>query len=148
MYAIQSQFSCYKFVALSPSVTESYCIIILAGTAQEVSFLIDFLPSYLFPNGERTIDTWAVAGVSLGGHSTWHCLKDGAYESATSAYRGVHSPLMGALVASKNKDPRVTIGIPIIGGSHFHVAHATIISRLIWSSLYRQSPAMCAYRLP
>jgi len=35
---------------------------------------------------------WAVAGVSLGGHSTWHCLKD---------------------------DPRVTIGIPIIGCPDF-----------------------------
>lgn len=49
-----------------------------AGAAHDVSFLIDFLPAYLFPSGERTIDMWAVAGVSLGGHSTWHCLKDGA----------------------------------------------------------------------
>lgn len=51
----------------------------LAGAAQDVSYLIDFLPAYLFPNEERIIDTWAVAGVSLGGHSTWHCLKDGKH---------------------------------------------------------------------
>ena len=57
----------------------------IVGTAQEVSFLIDFLPAYLFPEGDRKIDTWAVAGVSLGGHSAWHCLKDGVYESATTA---------------------------------------------------------------
>jgi hypothetical protein len=126
---------------------------VLAGTAHEVSFLIDFLPSYLFPNGERTIDTWAVAGVSLGGHSTWHCLKDGAYEKATSALLSSSFLFDGHTCCIKKKDPRVTIGIPIIGRSHFHVAHATIISRLIiitmiWSSPYRQSLAMRAYRVP
>ncbi|EJF57019.1 hypothetical protein DICSQDRAFT_140743 [Dichomitus squalens LYAD-421 SS1] len=61
---------------------------IQTGTAQDVSFLIDFLPSYLFPNGERTISQWLCAGKSLGGHSTWIVLKN---------------------------DPRVKIGIPIIG---------------------------------
>ncbi|KAF8313515.1 Alpha/Beta hydrolase protein [Cantharellus anzutake] len=65
---------------------------IQTGTAKDVSFLIDFLPSYLFPNGEREIDRWGVAGISLGGHSTWICLKN---------------------------DPRVTIGIPIIGCPSF-----------------------------
>ncbi|KAF8322596.1 hypothetical protein DL93DRAFT_2071445 [Clavulina sp. PMI_390] len=63
---------------------------IQTGSAHDVSYLIDALPDYLFPNGERTIDTWAMSGVSLGGHSTWHCLKE---------------------------DPRIKIGVPIIGGS-------------------------------
>ena len=49
----------------------------VAGTAQDVSFLIDFLPSYLFPNDERTISQWICAGKSLGGHSTWIVLKNG-----------------------------------------------------------------------
>ncbi|KAJ7178722.1 Alpha/Beta hydrolase protein [Mycena crocata] len=58
------------------------------GTAKDVSFLIDFIPSYLFPMGERNIVEWGVAGVSLGGHSAW-------IAAAT--------------------DPRVKIVIPIIG---------------------------------
>lgn len=61
---------------------------IQTGTAKDVSTLIDFLPAYLFPHNERTIDLWMVLGKSLGGHSTWFILRD---------------------------DPRVTVGIPIIG---------------------------------
>lgn len=49
----------------------------IAGTARDVSFLIDFLPAYLYPDGERQIKQWGVIGVSLGGHSTWIALKDG-----------------------------------------------------------------------
>jgi len=58
------------------------------GTAQDVSFLIDFLPAYLFPAAECKIDAWGVVGISLGGHSTWIVL---------------------------SQDPRVTLGVPIIG---------------------------------
>ncbi|KAI0759565.1 Alpha/Beta hydrolase protein [Trametes elegans] len=61
---------------------------IQSGTARDVSYLIDFLPAYLFPNAERTVASWLVAGISLGGHSTWIVLRD---------------------------DPRVKLGIPIIG---------------------------------
>ncbi|CAG8759931.1 16556_t:CDS:2, partial [Acaulospora colombiana] len=46
------------------------------GTAQDVSTLIDFLPSYLFPAQEKEIEQWALAGFSLGGHSTWIALKN------------------------------------------------------------------------
>ena len=53
---------------------------VAAGTAADVSHLIDFLPSYLFPNGERTIEQWLCAGRSLGGHATWIVLKNGALE--------------------------------------------------------------------
>jgi len=49
----------------------------IAGTAQDVSYLIDFLPSFLYPNDERTIVEWGVAGISLGGHSTWIALARG-----------------------------------------------------------------------
>jgi len=59
-----------------------------AGTARDVSFLIDFLPAYLFPSGERTVSHWMTVGISLGGHSTWYTLKN---------------------------DPRVKVGVPIIG---------------------------------
>ncbi|MBW0548067.1 hypothetical protein O181_087782 [Austropuccinia psidii MF-1] len=41
------------------------------GTAQDVSFLIDFLPAYLFPSDQRKISNWGLIGISLGAHSTW-----------------------------------------------------------------------------
>lgn len=50
---------------------------ITAGTHRDISFLIDFLPSYLFPHGEQTIERWMLAGISLGGHATWHALQHG-----------------------------------------------------------------------
>ncbi|KAI0093154.1 Alpha/Beta hydrolase protein [Irpex rosettiformis] len=58
------------------------------GTAKDVSYLIDFLPAYLFPSAQATIDQWLVGGISLGGHSTWWLLRH---------------------------EPRVSMGIPIIG---------------------------------
>ncbi|EIN14447.1 hypothetical protein PUNSTDRAFT_117940 [Punctularia strigosozonata HHB-11173 SS5] len=48
----------------------------VAGGASEVSQLVSFLPSYLFPDfrgaAGSPITTWICAGVSQGGHSTWH----------------------------------------------------------------------------
>ncbi|GAA5987024.1 hypothetical protein JCM11641_004422 [Rhodosporidiobolus odoratus] len=60
---------------------------IQTGTAADVSHLITFLPSLLFPNDERQVTDWYCAGISLGGHATWIALAD---------------------------DPRITLGIPII----------------------------------
>jgi len=62
------------------------------GTGRDISFLIDFLPPYLYPNDERIIDLWIAAGVSLGGHATWVALAN---------------------------EPRITIGIPIIGSPNY-----------------------------
>ncbi|GLB40650.1 hypothetical protein LshimejAT787_0805210 [Lyophyllum shimeji] len=62
---------------------------IQTGTARDVSILIDFLPSFLYPtNDPHPIVDWGVAGISLGGHSTWITLAH---------------------------DKRVKTGIPIIG---------------------------------
>lgn len=61
---------------------------IQTGSAEDVSFLIDHLPSFLYPSGERTIVGWGMGGVSLGGHSTWIAL---------------------------SREPRLSLGIPIIG---------------------------------
>ncbi|GAA5883701.1 hypothetical protein JCM16303_004777 [Sporobolomyces ruberrimus] len=66
---------------------------IQTGTARDVSLLIDFIPSVLFPNDERTIVDWYCSGISLGGHSTWLAL---AHE------------------------PRISLGIPIIGSPSTH----------------------------
>ncbi|KAI5475082.1 hypothetical protein MNV49_001958 [Pseudohyphozyma bogoriensis] len=57
------------------------------GTARDVTFLIDFLPATIFPKGERQVTDWFMAGISLGGHSTWLAMAH---------------------------DPRITLGIPII----------------------------------
>jgi len=58
------------------------------GTARDLSFLMDFLPTYLFPRAECKVDAWGVVGISLGGHSAW---------------------------ISLSQDPRITVGVPIIG---------------------------------
>lgn len=55
--------------------------------AQDQKFVMEFLASYLFPRGERLIDTFVPAGVSMGGHSVWRLLRH---------------------------DPSVRFGIPII----------------------------------
>ncbi|KAF7289889.1 hypothetical protein MIND_01363600 [Mycena indigotica] len=75
----------------------------IVGTAKDVSFLIDFLPAYIFPHGERTVDKWGVAGISLGGHSAW---------------------LSGAF------DPRIQIVIPMIGcPDYFALIHPRAASK-------------------
>ncbi|KAL0579990.1 hypothetical protein V5O48_001993 [Marasmius crinis-equi] len=65
---------------------------IQTGTARDVTYLIDFLPAYLFPHGNVTIAEWGVAGKSLGGHSAWILL---------------------------SQEPRISFGIPIIGCPDF-----------------------------
>ena len=57
------------------------------GTSLDVSYLIDYLPSFLFPNDEHKIVDWACSGLSLGGHSTWLALK---------------------------QDSRISVGVPMI----------------------------------
>jgi len=61
---------------------------IISGTHRDISFLIEFLPSYLFPDGEQTIERWMLAGISLGGHAAWYALRH---------------------------EPRLSVCIPIIG---------------------------------
>jgi len=61
---------------------------IISGTHKDISFLIDFLPPYMYPHGEQTIERWMLAGISLGGHATWCALQHEA---------------------------RLSVGIPIVG---------------------------------
>ncbi|GAA5895487.1 hypothetical protein JCM8208_005246 [Rhodotorula glutinis] len=63
------------------------------GTARDVSFLVDFLAAALFPHDERTVEEWYCAGISLGGHATWLALAH---------------------------DPRISLGVPIIGSPSTH----------------------------
>ncbi|KAF9226318.1 alpha/beta-hydrolase [Gyrodon lividus] len=61
---------------------------IQTGTVHDVTFLIDHIASYLYPLGEREVVEWGIAGISLGGHSTWIAL---------------------------TREPRIRLAIPIIG---------------------------------
>ncbi|PYH41129.1 uncharacterized protein BP01DRAFT_426599 [Aspergillus saccharolyticus JOP 1030-1] len=47
---------------------------IFQGTARDVSLLIDYIPSFVFPKSERQISDNLVLGVSLGGHAAWSCI--------------------------------------------------------------------------
>ncbi|KAK6354699.1 hypothetical protein TWF696_003838 [Orbilia brochopaga] len=62
------------------------------GTSLDVSLLIDHIPSYVFPAGEKKLNEWLCAGVSLGGHATWLSLVN---------------------------EPRITAGVVIIGCPDF-----------------------------
>lgn len=47
---------------------------VMLNNRDMVSFLIDYLPAFLFPRDERLITGWIACGRSMGGHSTWHVL--------------------------------------------------------------------------
>ncbi|RAL08407.1 uncharacterized protein BO97DRAFT_473019 [Aspergillus homomorphus CBS 101889] len=47
---------------------------IFQGTARDVSLLIDYIPSFIFPKSDREISKNLVLGVSLGGHAAWSCI--------------------------------------------------------------------------
>lgn len=74
---------------------------IQVGTAQDLSLLVSLLPAYLPPTAR--VELWACVGVSLGGHATWLAL--------------VH-------------EPRITVGVPIIGCCDFLALMRDRIHRL------------------
>ena len=57
--------------------------LMLVGVVKDLSFLIDILPAYIFPNDERAIGEWVLAGFSLGGNATWLGLRHGAHARTT-----------------------------------------------------------------
>lgn len=61
---------------------------VVAGTSKDVSFLIDYLPSYLYPSGARTISQWLVGGISLGGHAAWYSLRHGMWSQRFRGRQG------------------------------------------------------------
>lgn len=80
---------------------------VIVGAVKDLSFLIDVLPSYIFPHDERIIGEWVLAGFSLGGHATWLGLRHGALPFAIAC---TYSKQL-----SKPSEPRIRIGIPICG---------------------------------
>jgi len=88
---------------------------IISGTHRDISFLIDFLPSYLFPHGEKIVKRWMLAGISLGGHATWYAL---LHEPRLS----VCIPIVGcpdylALMHERAKTSGVQFGPPVLPDS-------------------------------
>lgn len=49
----------------------------IEGTTQDVSLILSYLPSILFPNDEMKIVQYGVSGISLGGHVCWLSLCNG-----------------------------------------------------------------------
>ncbi|CAA7268161.1 unnamed protein product [Cyclocybe aegerita] len=101
------------------------------GTAHDVSFLVDFLPGYLFPGGEHKVENWGVAGRSLGGHSTWILL--GQDPRIQVGIPIIACPDYVALIKHRAKESKVTFGAPYIP--------ATFLA-----AIEKSNPASQAYR--
>ncbi|KAI0646049.1 Alpha/Beta hydrolase protein [Trametes meyenii] len=83
---------------------------IQTGTAADVSYLIDFLPSYLFPNEERTISQFLCVGKSLGGHATWIVLRN--EPRIKIAVPIIACPDYLALMSRRAKNHKLPVGPP------------------------------------
>ncbi|CAO1627264.1 unnamed protein product [Parajaminaea phylloscopi] len=102
----------------------------ILGISADVSFLVAMLPPYLFPHDDRSITKWCVTGKSLGGHATWHVLKD---------------------------EPQITVGVSFIGCPDFsklleyRTKQAFLLNgpphvpRSLKALLERRDPAQSAY---
>ncbi|CAO1638196.1 unnamed protein product [Sympodiomycopsis kandeliae] len=84
----------------------------ILGTSSDVSFLIDFLPSYLFPQDDRIINKWCVTGKSMGGHCVYHLLKDDKRVSVGVSMIGM--PDMNKLLEFRTKQAFVRNGPPYV----------------------------------
>jgi len=47
---------------------------VMLNNRDMVSYIIDYLPAFIFPYDERLITSWIACGRSMGGHSVWHAL--------------------------------------------------------------------------
>jgi hypothetical protein len=85
-----------------------------AGTALEVSQLVNLLPSYLFPDSAtpRPVSLWVCAGVSLGGHSAW--LAGAKGEPILLSSRDQNMTFF-----PKPQDPRISHLIPIVASPDY-----------------------------
>ena len=87
----------------------------IVGMAQDVSFLVDFLPAYMFPHGDRRVSQWVVTGKSLGGHACWHVLANDA--RITIGVPFISCPSYAELVADRSKTSFVANGPPHVPAS-------------------------------
>jgi dienelactone hydrolase len=87
----------------------------IVGMAQDVSFIVDFLPAYLFPQDDRQITKWVVTGKSLGGHATWHVLANDPRIAVGVPF--ISCPSYGTLMSHRAKSSFVTYGPPHVPAS-------------------------------
>lgn len=87
----------------------------IVGTAQDVSLIVDFLPSYLFPYDDRRIAQWVITGKSLGGHTAWHVLANDP--RITIGVPFISCPAYATLMADRARSSFVTNGPPYIPAS-------------------------------
>lgn len=51
----------------------------IQGGLKDQVYLLDVLPSFLWPNDERRVAEWVACGMSMGGHQAWRLLRDGEW---------------------------------------------------------------------
>jgi hypothetical protein len=143
MYTIQSTFKSQTCVVILELIPHE------AGTAEDVSFLIDHLPSFLYPLGERTIVEWGICGVSLGGHSTWIALARGTCQMFLPTPPYLHLQPFRTPPHSRNPHNRV----PRLHETHLptrpiftHPLLPTLLSHLL-QNIYRNTRS-CSTGVP
>ncbi|UZJ57275.1 hypothetical protein CBS101457_006595 [Exobasidium rhododendri] len=87
----------------------------IVGMAQDASFIVDFLPPYLFPHGDRTITKWVITGKSLGGHAAWHVLANDS--RITIGVPFISCPSYSSLMADRARTSFVAYGPPHVPAS-------------------------------
>lgn len=129
------------FVVLAIYVLRTNASRTIEGTARDVSVLMDYLPAYVFPQGERRISKHMVLGVSLGGHAAWSCLLHEPRVSAGVVIIGcpdyvnlmVDRARLSKLPSWTNSDPP---GSRILGSEAFPSSLLQTISRLDPASIF------------
>ncbi|RHZ51120.1 hypothetical protein CDV55_102919 [Aspergillus turcosus] len=114
---------------------------IFQGTARDVSLLMDYLPAFVFPQGERKIFKHLVLGVSLGGHAAWSCLLHEPRVSAGVVIIGcpdyvnlmVDRARLSKLPSWTNSDPQ---GSQILGSEALPSSLLETIAKLDPASLF------------
>ncbi|WFD19026.1 hypothetical protein MCAP1_001241 [Malassezia caprae] len=85
---------------------------ILFNNKDYASYIIDFLPIFLFPRGERNVTRWIAAGRSMGAHSTWHVLS--AEPRVKTGFVFIGMPDYNALMKQRLGLMNLTVGPPYV----------------------------------
>jgi dienelactone hydrolase len=103
------------------------------GSAADVSSLIDFLPSFLYPKRERHIAQWGVIGVSLGGHIVWLLLANELRLTLGASVIGC--PSYTKLIRNRAGKCGLAIAAPHVPPTLLELVEKTSAEAVPWSSL-------------
>ncbi|ELU40460.1 alpha/beta hydrolase family domain-containing protein [Rhizoctonia solani AG-1 IA] len=99
--------------------------------ASAVSELIDTLPAVLCPNNDRFIDTWMVAGLSLGAHAAWLSMDRGKYDKKVQLRElNIGSPDFLEIATARNN----LTGLPLVS------SYMTSVTR---NHILKNDPVSC-----